>query len=685
MSAAPRDPFRPGPAPGQAPASVVRRGRRSSLYRMVFSLSAGICAVFVGAAALAGSGISDALEQAVVQKAERVGRMFAAAAVGPTTSYDFGALESFERAVLADADFVSASFVGKDGKRLSPNAVDPASRACAKQFGAPAPAGALAFDVSASGEKLGELRVEYHLQGAAAEYGALAARLVPTGLGAVALLTLGTVSVLRRRVVARLAAMREAATRVRKGDLSARVDEQGADEIGDLGAALDEMVAGLAKARDESVAQQTRLADSVRVLERAEGETRRRRTEADAAREYLTTSVESMTRAMSALAAGDLDARLRADRDDDIGRLFRAFNKMAEGLAASKRELSESKEYLASSVERMLAATARFSAGDLTVRLEGGRNDDIGKLCAGFNAALANLREMIVAATAVAEAVERSSATVQGSASDLSAAMRQHARETEAAATAAAGTAESVKRAAQEAAATATVAEKNREVAREGGGSVRETIVRMRAVGGSVARSFEGVGRFREAGARIGAILKSINAIAHQTNLLALNATIESARAGEQGKGFAVVAAEVKRLAEQTTEATKNVAESVRTIREETDRVVEEMTAARKEAEEGLASSDKTGGALDRIVEGAEVIRGMVDGFVRAQTEQSRASEQTAAAFRSTTELAGRTTAGAEAIVAATGDMTARAAELRRVLGRFKVAERRAGDPVVST
>ena len=75
MSAAPRDPFRPGPAPGQAPASVVRRGRRSSLYRMVFSLSAGICAVFVGAAALAGSGISDALEQAVVQKAERVGRI----------------------------------------------------------------------------------------------------------------------------------------------------------------------------------------------------------------------------------------------------------------------------------------------------------------------------------------------------------------------------------------------------------------------------------------------------------------------------------------------------------------------------------------------------------------------------------------------------------------------------------
>ncbi|MFQ3610069.1 MAG: Cache 3/Cache 2 fusion domain-containing protein, partial [Fimbriimonadales bacterium] len=145
-------------------------------------------------------------------------------------------------------------------------------------------------------------------------------------------------------------------------------------------------------------------------------------------------------------------------------------------------------------------------------------------------------------------------------------------------------------------------------VAQTGGSAVERVIQAMERIQERTAFTAERVLELDKYGQQIGSIVQTIKSIAQQTNLLALNAAIEAARAGEHGKGFAVVADEVRRLAEQANEATKEIGSLIASVRTGVEQSVQAMHEARTEIETGYAQSSEAGSALREIMQAIDSV-----------------------------------------------------------------------------
>ena len=215
--------------------------------------------------------------------------------------------------------------------------------------------------------------------------------------------------------------------------------------------------------------------------------------------------------------------------------------------------------------------------------------------------------------------------------------------------------------------------------ATKGGDVVTQAITAMQEVADSTSVTADTIKNLGRSSEEIGTIVSVINDIADQTNLLALNAAIEAARAGEQGRGFAVVADEVRRLAERTTKATKEISDMIKSIQEETGKAVSAMDDGTTRVENGVKLAHEAGSALKQIVTGVENVTSMISHIATSAEQQSATTDEITQNMDSIAEVAKSNVTAIGEVANASNEMARLAGELKDLVANFTIAPQGAG------
>ncbi|MBU4304952.1 MAG: HAMP domain-containing protein [Candidatus Omnitrophica bacterium] len=275
-------------------------------------------------------------------------------------------------------------------------------------------------------------------------------------------------------------------------------------------------------------------------------------------------------------------------------------------------------------------------AGDLTQTIQIQSKDEMGRLAGYLTRMIGNIREIVKAVkstadkvTVLASGVASSIQQVNGSGQGISTSIQQISKgviiQTKKANEAMTGTeemVESIKQIVMSVSQSFTSSLETSKLAQAGMETAKQTVDKINCIMGLTDEISGVVGELGKRSQKIGGIVEVISNIADQTNLLALNAAIEAARAGEAGRGFAVVSEEVKKLAENSAQAAKEISNLVRAIQKEISSTVTSVGLAAKEVQEGSTIVKKTHNLLERILAAAKSTNAMGEQISTATERQ---------------------------------------------------------------
>ena len=372
------------------------------------------------------------------------------------------------------------------------------------------------------------------------------------------------------------------------------------------------------------------------------------------------------------LVAGDSRARAEVGGDDEFAFIAENLNRSAAKVTQAMTN-QQAQESLQRSITDLLNTINQVARGDLTIR---GKvtNDALGNVVDSVNFMLDNFTKVLERVRKAAIDVSTSANQILEAADDMTAGATQQDQEITNTSSAVEELTVSMKQVSNNAEASAEAARRALDAAEQGNRAVSDTLEGMQRIRASVQATAKKIKSLGDRSLEISEIINVINDITEQTNLLALNAAIEAARAGEAGRGFAVVADEVRKLAEHSRSATKDIAALIKAIQAETNEAVVVMEEGTREVEVGAGLADQAGKALEAISSVVRQSAELVQEISLASKQQVRGTEGVANAMQIISGITRQTTQGARSTASTVGNMVKLSEQLNEALAQFRSA-----------
>jgi PAS domain S-box-containing protein len=345
------------------------------------------------------------------------------------------------------------------------------------------------------------------------------------------------------------------------------------------------------------------------------------------------------------------------------------------GLVGISKDITERKgaeEQLDQNLATFLGLVRQVADGDMTRRSAPG-DDTLGRIGSSVNLMLDNFEGILTELRGVALSVSTASTEILAAATEIAKGAQYGSDEVHATSTAVDEMAGSMLQVSRNAEASAAAARRVVDHLRESSTAVNAASQGMERIDSAVSVTAEKMRILGERGEEIFAIIDLIQDIAARSELLSLNAAIEAAHAGDAGRGFGGIADEIRRLAEQSTEATKNVTSVVQGMVKETRSVLDAMETSMKEVKEGLALSERMRAGLQEISTLVGRTTDLTTEISNAAREQTSATQIVARSMQTIANITQESAAGAAETSRAVRDLVSLAESLNRLLARFKI------------